>query len=180
MTQRKQMAIKRDLSVVIARLQLIDQDIAKLLADTTIADLTPEYTRLITEQTNLVSRVTRAEADLIEARTFNKTLEDDNVSENIAFWQEAAIPPFPLPQHRGLKLLVVIALGIFAGCGAALLRHHLFPKPVRRARQRRQDLDVPLIILPDGAREADKDMRLDISFPSSEPEGGTRGKEALR
>jgi uncharacterized protein involved in exopolysaccharide biosynthesis len=181
MLQRKGMCIKRDLSVVDAKLQLLDQEIEKLLVDTTLTDLTPEYTRLITEQTSLQTRLTRAESELVEAIAFNKKLENENFSENIALWQEAAIPPFPMPQHRGLKLMVVLALGLFAGCGAALLRHHLFPKPLRRARHRRQAEDVPLIILPDASiQNAEKEVPLDISFPASETEGGALGRESRR
>jgi uncharacterized protein involved in exopolysaccharide biosynthesis len=181
MLERKKLAITRDRSVVEAKLQLLDQDITKLLADTTLTDLTPEYTRLMTEQTSLQARVAQAEADLVEARGFNQRLENENVSENIALWQEAAIPPFPLPQHRGLKLMVVLALGLFAGCGVALLRHHLFPKPLRRAHRRRQAEDVPLILLPDAARKpVEKETRLDISFPASEAEGDALGRESRR
>jgi hypothetical protein len=168
MKERKEMAIRRDLQVVEAKMQLIDQDIAKLLADTTLTDLSPEYTRLMTEQTSLMGRVERAEADLVAAKLFNEQLENENVSENIALWQEAAIPPFPLPQHRGLKLVVVIALGFFAGCAMALLRHHLFPKPLRRARHRRQE-EVPLIILPDKTKEPAGGASLNISFPGGAP-----------
>jgi hypothetical protein len=86
-----------------------------------------------------------------------------------------------MQQHREIKLFVVIALGLFAGFAAAIARHHFRPRPVRRARPRSEDeLDVPLIILPDdGRRAVEKDVELDISFPAGEgAEEGSRGEEA--
>jgi uncharacterized protein involved in exopolysaccharide biosynthesis len=179
---RRLKAIDNDKNVVKAMIARLDEEINRLRAETTIARVSPEYVKLKTDETVITQRVTTAEQDLIKAREFNKALDNENVAESIALWQAAQIPPFPVPQHRGLKLMVVIALGIFAGCAVALFRHQVLPKPLRRARPRHgQDLDVPLIIMPDKHKEeVEKDIRLDISFPTSESEEGVRTRRGPR
>jgi len=179
---RKTKAIENDKKVVTAMLARIDEEIVRLKGDTAIARISPEYVKLKTDETVIAQRVTKAEQDLIEALEYNKALDNENVAASIALWQTAQIPPFPVPQHRGLKLMVVIALGIFAGCAVALFRHQVLPKPLRRARPRRdEDLDVPLIIMPDKHKEEiEKDIRLDISFPAGESGEGARPRSRPR
>jgi hypothetical protein len=179
MQERRKQAIKRDLTVVAAQIKSVTDEIQRLLADTTLAEVSPAYTRLFLAQTVAQARLTRAETELNAVRAFNETLGDETVSENIALWQRAQVPPFPVPQYRELKLIVVIALGMFAGCAAALVHHHLRPKPIRRLRPRtEEEVDVPLIILPDdGKRAVEKGLELDISFPSERPLDEARGKD---
>jgi capsular polysaccharide biosynthesis protein len=173
MSTRRKEAMARDLEVVKSEIARIDLQIQKIVGDTTIPEISPEYTRLLAAESILQGRVAKAEAALDEARKFNEQLKDENVSENITLWQRAQTPPFPLPQHRGLKLLVVMALGFFAGAAIALLRHQVLPKPVRRARLlREEDMEMPIIILPDsGKDDLEKDVHLDITFPEDEEEG---------
>jgi capsular polysaccharide biosynthesis protein len=180
--ERRAKAIENDKKVVEAMIARISEEIDRLKAETTIQRISPEYVKLKTDETVIVQRVTQAEQDLIEVREYNKALDNENVAESIALWQAAQVPPFPVPQHRGLKLVVVIALGIFAGCAVALFRHQVLPKPLRRARPRRdQDLDVPLIIMPDKHKEeVEKDIRLDISFPTTESDEAVRPRRGPR
>ena len=182
MRGRRKEAIENDKKVVAAMITRIEEEIARLKADTKIQRISPEYVKLKTDETVIAQRVAKAEQDLVNVREYNKTLDNENVAENIALWQQAQTPPFPVPQHRGLKLVVVIALGIFAGCAVALFRHQVLPKPLRRARPRRdEDLDVPLIIMPDKHKDdVEKDIRLDISFPSPESEEGMRPRSRPR
>ena len=170
--ERRQYVIQRDRAAVEARIGYSDQQIKDFLADRTLQDLTEEYTRLMLDETLAQTKVTKAEADLAQAKEFNKQLENTSVSQNVTLWQVAQVPPFPLPQHRELKLMIVMALGVFAGFAAALARHNLHPKRARRAISRQEEVDVPLILLPEeGKKEAAKDVQLDITFPSEEGSG---------
>ncbi len=182
MDERRKRAIERDKIVVESHIKSLADQIKQLEDDPLLASLTADYTRLFLAQNFYQARVVRAETELNEVRAFNKELEDENVSENIALWQPAQVPPFPVPQHREVKLLVVIALGFFAGCAAALVRHQVRPKPLRRAIPRtEEEADVPIVILPDDGREdLEKDLELDISFPAEDGAEEAKGKEARR
>jgi len=177
MKERGQEAIKRDITVVKTHIASLDQKATGLTGDALFTNVTPEWAQAFLAQSVIESRLRAAEGELQSVKEFNEELVNENVSENIALWQKAQVPPFPMPQHRGLKILVVVALGFFAGCAAALLRHQIRPKPVRQARPRsEEELDVPLIILPDdGSKALEKDLELDISFPEDEE---SRGKPA--
>lgn len=170
LVQRRQLVMKRDSEIIETRLAQVNALLDEILADTTIVDVTQEYAKLKAQETIAQTRVAMAEADLAEAEDFNEQLESENVSENVSVWQLAQIPPFPMPQHRGIKLFVVVALGLFLGCSAALLQHQIRPKRVRRARPRHEgEVDVPLILLPDdSAGQKSGQVELDITFPEDE------------
>lgn len=182
MKARRQQAMANDKAVVAAQMAAIEAQVKKLNEDTTLANASPEFTRLQVEQDRIQKKIAQAETELNEVRNFNKELDDENVSENIALWQPAVVPPFPLPQYREAKLLVVIALGLFAGCAAALVRHQLKPKPLRRPRPRSEaEAGVPVVILPDEGKAAhDRERGVDISFPPDDSQSGLKGREARR
>jgi len=170
MRERTAASLKRDITVVIARIEELEKKIKELVNDSFLTQVTPKYAKHFLAQGVIETRLGEAEQELNAVKEFNDELVNENVSENIALHQKAGVPPFPMPQHRGLKLLVVIALGFFAGCGVALLRHQVRPKPVRLARPRtEEEIDVPIIILPDdGESEVERDLELDISFPEDD------------
>ncbi len=181
--RRRKEASENDKAVVAAEVLALDEQIKKLSDDTSLTTLGPQLTRLEVEQERIQKKIVQADADFNEVKAFNKELEDENVAENIAFHTPAIVPPFPLPQHREVKLLVVIALGLFAGCAAALLRHQVKPRPIRRVRPRSEaETNVPIVILPDDGRgRVEKDLEIDISFPSDDDaEAGVRGGSASR
>jgi hypothetical protein len=162
-------SIARYQVILHARTKCLDEEIQRILNDRTINDITPEYTRNMALQNIALQRVNQAEMDLRESRLFNEQLKNDNVSENVALWASAQVPPFPLPQ--------VIALGILAGCAAAIVRHNLKPKRARRARPRPDsEPESPLILVPDEDRRSRaKGTPLDIAFPPHEGLGGPPG-----
>lgn len=180
--RRRKEAIENDKAVVSTEILALEAQIKKLSDDTAVTTIGPQLTRLEVEEERIQKKIAQADADLNEMKNFNKELEDENVAENIALHTPAIVPPFPLPQHRELKILVVIALGVFAGCAAALLRHQLKPRPIRRIRPRSEaETNVPVVILPDSGRGAsERDLEIDISFPSDEAEAGTRGSTARK
>lgn len=184
MVERKKEAIERDKLVIRAQIEALEKEIVRLKEDTTLADLSTKHTQLTLRNTLALARLTQAETDLRGIQEFNAQLGEESVAETIKVWQEAKVPSFPLPQYRGIKLLVVIVLGLFAGLGAALLRHQLSPRPARRPRARSTDeVDVPLILLPDdGKRGFERDLEIDISFPPSGSPSGPEGagKDARR
>jgi uncharacterized protein involved in exopolysaccharide biosynthesis len=181
MDERRAVSAKRDMVVVEHALEALDKAIDTLAKDPVLAEVSSELTSLQLQQGIIEKRLALAESDLASVRVYNKSIGDENVSENIALAQRAQAPPFPMPQYREVKLAVVIILGLFAGCLAALVRHHLAPRLVRRVRPRGADeIDVPLILLPDdGKRNVEKDLELDISFPGDDAEE-RRGNEARR
>ena len=168
--ERRGESIKRDLAVCDARATQLSEDIERLEKDPLLMDAAPEYSRLVTQQAILQSRVNQAELELLEAKAYNERISDQTIAENVKIWQAAEIPPFWVPQHRGLKLLIVIVLGVFAGVAAAVIRHQVKPKPARRVRPRHEgESQPPLIIMPDGGKASlGKDLDVDISFPAAE------------
>ena len=170
MNERTAVSLKRDITVVKARIKALDIKIKGLVNDSMLTEITPKYAKHHLAQSIIETRLGEAEQELNDVKEFNDELVNENVSENIALHQKARVPPFPMPQHRGLKLLVVIALGFFAGCGVALLRHQVRPKSVRIARPKtKEEADVPLILLPEeGGGEVERDLELDISFPEGD------------
>jgi hypothetical protein len=166
MAQRMEASRQRDKIVVQTQIDGLNEDIEKLVNDSLLEEITAKYTKHFLAQGIIETRMSLAAKELNAVREFNDELVNENVSENIALHQKAGVPPFPLPQHRGLKLLVVIALGFFVGCGAALLRHQVRPKPIRIVRPHaEEEVDVPIIILPD---DGASDLELDISFPKDD------------
>ena len=174
---RRLAVIERDGKVVDERVQWLDEEIQSILGDRRHLDLIGEYARLTAEETAVTARVTKAQTDLQDARRFNEQLQSENVSESITLWQPAQVPPFPLPQYRGIKLVVILALGVFAGCIAALGQHQIRPKRIRKARPRQaQEVSVPIVLLPDEAKRksaAAQAPQVDITFPPHEGPSGT-------
>jgi uncharacterized protein involved in exopolysaccharide biosynthesis len=177
--ERRRLAIERDKNVVEAHIASIESEIQQILNDESVTEVAPMYTKLVIDQDIIKGRLAQTQSELVTVRAFNNELDDENVSENVALWQRASIPPFPVPQYREIKLLVVIVLGLFAGCAAALVRHHIRPKAVRRALPRsEEEADVPIVILPDDGRAVEKDIELDITFPAEDgAEEGSRPRK---
>ena len=151
-------------------IEQLQSQLAALTDTKAFTAVVQEFSTVLAQDLGLQAKVAKAEADLVSATSFNEQLENDNVSENITLWQPAQVPPFPLPQHRGVKLIVIVALSIFAGLVAALVQHHIRPKRARRARPRQEEVSVPIILMPeDGKREpARRIPEVDISLPPEE------------
>jgi uncharacterized protein involved in exopolysaccharide biosynthesis len=155
-------------------LQSLDDEIDRLSNDRRLGEAAPEYSVLLVEQTAAQTRLTQAETELLDATRFNVQLDDENVSENVALWQRAKVPPFPIQQRRLLKLMVVVVLGLMAGFAAAIGRHMAWPKiPAGAAGSGGHELDVPIIILPDqGGESLESDLEFDVKFPDDQQKKG--------
>lgn len=177
---RKQ-ALENDKKVVTREIAALDAQVEKLVKDERLVRLAPLFTQLSVAQERIQKKIQQAEIELQEVHTFNMGLEDENVAENVALWQPAIIPPFPVPQHRELKFVVVMALGLFAGCAAALMRHQVKPRPIRRPRPRSEaEAHVPIVILPDDHKSAERSLDIDIAFPGEDAAAGKRGVESKK
>lgn len=158
------------------RIAFVEEEIKRIEMDRSAVELAPEFSRLLGLEETSQAQVSLTEQALLAAQEFNEQLENESVSQNVMLWQRAQVPPFPVPQHRGLKLMVVIVLGILAGCALALLRHQIRPKKVRRIRPRHEEeAGVPLFLVPDEAKRRGPSAPrsdVEISFPPGE--GGPR------
>jgi uncharacterized protein involved in exopolysaccharide biosynthesis len=168
----QQRLIEQSREVLKAEVQRLDGEIEVLSNDKRLSEAAPEYSALLVEQTAAQAWVTRAETELLEATQFNVQLDDENVSENVALWQRATVPSFPVQQRPLLKLMVVIVLGLVGGLAAALGRHLVWPKspPAAVEGTNGDDLDVPIIVLPEqGGETLEPDLEFDMKFPEDDP-----------
>jgi hypothetical protein len=102
--ERRRLAIERDKNVVEAHIASIESEIQQILNDESVTEVAPMYTKLVIDQDIIKGRLAQTQSELVTVRAFNNELDDENVSENVALWQRASIPPFPVPQYREIKL----------------------------------------------------------------------------
>jgi uncharacterized protein involved in exopolysaccharide biosynthesis len=151
----------------------LETEIAALKEDQSAYEYVPQFTALLVEEDAAKTQLGRAEDEFIVAKRYNQNLEDKNMAEHVTIWQQASVPPFPDPQRRLLKLIVVIVLGLVAGCAAALGRHLVWPKPDPGEPRYAVggDLNVPIVVLPEqGDETLESDLEFDMTFPSREEE----------
>jgi hypothetical protein len=109
--------------------------------------------------------------ELVQGQRFNQQLDQEYVAQNVSLFQPAKAPPFPDPQRRLLRIIVVAILGVVAGLGTAVLRHMIWPKQQRTSviTASGEEVDVPVVILPE---EDDDGLESDIEFDMTFPEEG--------
>jgi len=152
----------------------------RLASDDAMFRLSPEFSALQVEEQTAQSKLVQAQQQLTEGQLFNQQLEQEDVAEFVAVWQEAKPPPFPDQQRRLLKLIVIMVLGSAAGFAAALARHLLWPRPElvdvgAGLPGPSGSLNVPVIILPEEEDDdLESDLEFDVTFPEEEPTEGSR------
>lgn len=175
------------------RLQSVDRRLLEISKDTTFADWAPRVHELQAQEMAAQAELNRFDQELIEGKKFNEILADKQKAEHVALWQAANVPPFPDQQRRFLKFMVILVLGCFAGCAAAVGRHLFWPKfgpqgPVMApttyapagipaqvpAGAVAGNLDVPIVVLPEDAEddELEDGIQFDMTYPEDEKPRG--------
>lgn len=163
-----------------AHQKYIESEQHRLASDNAPFRLSPDFSALQVEEQTAQGNLVHAQQQLTDGQLFNQQLEQENVAEFVAVWQEAKPPPFPDQQRRLLKLVVIIVLGSAAGFAAALARHLLWPRPElvdvgAGLGGPSGSLNVPVIILPEEEDDdLESDLEFDVTFPEEEPTEGSR------
>ena len=102
------------------------------------------------EELRLTQQVaaTQAVADQLRTELQKARIEEAVEVGQVELVDRASMPSFPVPAHRGLRILFGLIVGLALGCAGALLRENL-NTAIRRREDIEQALHVPaLAVIP--------------------------------